>query len=178
MLSSGCRHGEEGKDPSDASELCPYHPGSPPPPLEILGRCLSLGVSVRSENFTQVIQAHRNPSLAENHGTLSPWLCSRLHRALWTLPLHSHGSVTAPHSGPKVIPAQRAFPHCCFHFQPGCLWPAPGFSRIHGAPQHAGTPPGCGVEDKLTMNKTQNTLSMCFICLKLSSHHFYVWCPI
>lgn len=64
MLSTGCRRGEEGKDPSDASELCLYL--SPSPPLEILGGCLSLGVSVRFENVTQVIQAHKSASLAEN----------------------------------------------------------------------------------------------------------------
>lgn len=85
MLSSGCRHGEEGKDPSDAPELCLYF--SPPPPLKILGGCLSLGVSVRFENVTQVIQADKNASLAENHCTFTPCLSSRLHKAFWALPL-------------------------------------------------------------------------------------------
>lgn len=48
--------------PSDASEFCP--PSLPPllVPLEILGGCLSLGVSVRLENI-QVIQAHKSPDL-------------------------------------------------------------------------------------------------------------------
>lgn len=147
-----------GRTPPDASELCPYHPSSPPPPLEILGRCLSLGVSARS-GFTQVIQAHKNPSLAENHGTPQPlallqapqgtldsplaftWQCD-------CIPIQAQGNPSPEGLSPLLLPLPAA----------GCLWPAPGFSRIHrgtSACWHTTRLWGGGqVDDLITRHKT------------------------
>lgn len=64
-----------------------------------------------------------------------------------------------PHSGPKVIPAQRAAPHGHLHFWLGCRGLTPWSANIHGASPDVLTPhwaAGVGTEQ---MNNTQNPLS-------------------